>query len=171
MLLNIEQLSYWERKTYFEEVDFLIIGAGIVGFSTAIELKNKYPDAKILILERGYLPSGASSKNAGFACFGSVTELLDDLTKMDESKVWETVANRWNGLQNLKQLIGEKNLELESNGSWDLIMPDEINSISEINSKLPYLNAKIEEITGEKNVYQEDKNCASTFEFNGLQTA
>ena len=171
MLLNIEQLSYWERKTYFEEVDFLIIGAGIVGFSTAIELKNKYPDAKILILERGYLPSGASSKNAGFACFGSVTELLDDLTKMDESKVWETVANRWNGLQNLKQLIGEKNLELESNGSWDLIMPDEINSISEINSKLPYLNAKIEEITGEKNVYQEDKNCASTFEFNGLQTS
>ncbi len=171
MLLNIEQLSYWERKTYFEEVDYLIIGAGIVGFSTAIELKNKYPDAKILILERGYLPSGASSKNAGFACFGSVTELLDDLTKMDESKVWETVANRWNGLQNLKQLIGEKNLELESNGSWDLIMPDEINSISEINAKLPYLNAKIEEITGEKNVYQEDKNCASTFEFSGLQTS
>ena len=171
MLLNIEQLSYWERKTYFEEVDFLIIGAGIVGFSTAIALKKKYPDAKILILERGYLPAGASSKNAGFACFGSVTELLDDLTKMDESKVWETVANRWNGLQNLKQLIGEDNLELESNGSWDLIMPDEINSISEINSKLPYLNAKIEEITGEKNVYQEDKNCATTFGFNGLQTS
>ena len=171
MLLNIEQLSYWERKTYFEEVDFLIIGAGIVGFSTAIELKKKYPDAKILILERGYLPSGASSKNAGFACFGSVTELLDDLTKMDESNVWETVANRWNGLQNLKQLIGKDNLELESNGSWDLIMPDEINSITEINSKLPYLNAKIEEITGEKNVYQEDKKCASTFGFNGLQTS
>ena len=171
MLLNIEQLSYWERKTYFEEVDFLIIGAGIVGFSTAIALKKKYPDAKILILERGYLPAGASSKNAGFACFGSVTELLDDLTKMDESKVWETVTNRWNGLQNLKQLIGEDNLELESNGSWDLIMPDEINSISEINSKLPYLNAKIEEITGEKNVYQEDKNCATTFGFNGVQTS
>jgi gamma-glutamylputrescine oxidase len=171
MLLNIEQLSYWERKTYFEDVDFLIIGAGIVGFSTALELKKKYPDAKILILERGFLPSGASSKNAGFACFGSVTELLDDLTKMDESKVWETVANRWNGLQNLKQLIGEENLELESNGSWDLIMPDEMNSISEINSKLPYLNAKIEEITGEKNVYQEDKNCASSFGFNGLQTS
>ncbi len=171
MLLNIEQLSYWERKTYFEDVDFLIIGAGIVGFSTALELKKKYPDAKILILERGFLPSGASSKNAGFACFGSVTELLDDLTKMDESKVWETVANRWSGLQNLKQLIGEENLELESNGSWDLIMPDEMNSISEINSKLPYLNAKIEEITGEKNVYQEDKNCATTFGFNGLQTS
>jgi glycine/D-amino acid oxidase-like deaminating enzyme len=171
MLLNIEQLSYWERKTYFEEVDFLIIGAGIVGFSTAIELKKKYPDAKILILERGYLPSGASSKNAGFACFGSVTELLDDLTKMDESNVWDTVANRWNGLQNLKQLIGNENLELESNGSWDLIMPDEINSISEINSKLPYLNAKIEEITGAKNVYQEDRNCALTFGFNGLQTS
>jgi len=50
-------------------------------------------------------------------------------------------------------------------------MPDEINSISEITSKLPYLNAKIEEITGEKNVYLEDKNCSSTFGFNGLQTS
>ncbi len=92
-MLNIEELSYWERKTYFEEVDFLIIGAGIVGYSAALELREKYPHAKILILERGFLPSGASTKNAGFACFGSATELLDDLTRMDEDKVWSTVQN------------------------------------------------------------------------------
>ena len=37
-VLSIDQLSYWERKTYFENIDFLIIGAGIVGYSAAIEL-------------------------------------------------------------------------------------------------------------------------------------
>ena len=96
-LLNIEQLSYWERTTHFDGIDFLIIGAGIVGFSAAIEVKKKYPGAKIVILERGYLPTGASSKNAGFACFGSVTELVDDLSKMGEDSVFETVGKRWEG--------------------------------------------------------------------------
>jgi glycine/D-amino acid oxidase-like deaminating enzyme len=171
MMLNIEQLSYWERKTYFEDIDFLIVGAGIVGFSAALTLKDKYPDAKVLIIERGYLPSGASSKNAGFACFGSVTELLDDLSKMEESKVWETVAKRWNGLQNLRKLIGDESLELEINGSWDLILPTEKDQISMINEKLPYLNEQIFKITGEKDVYSEDKNCMTKFGFQGVETS
>lgn len=170
-MLNIEQLSYWERKTYFEDIDFLIIGAGIVGFSTAIELKEKYPDAKVLIIERGYLPSGASSKNAGFACFGSVTELLDDLSSTEESKVWETVAKRWNGLQKLRSLIGDDSLELEINGSWDLILPSEKEQISSINEKIPYLNEQIFKITGEKNVYSEDRDSLSKFGFQGVETS
>lgn len=171
MMLNIEQLSYWERKTYFEDIDFLIIGAGIVGFSTAIELKEKYPDAKVLIIEKGYLPSGASSKNAGFACFGSVTELLDDLSSTEESKVWETVAKRWNGLQKLRSLIGDDSLELEINGSWDLILPSEKEQISSINEKIPYLNEQIFKITGEKNVYSEDRDSLLKFGFQGVETS
>ena len=94
-MLNIEQLSFWEKQSYFEEIDFLIVGAGIVGYSSAIHLQEKYPNASILIVERGYLPSGASSKNAGFACFGSATELLDDLDQIDEATVWSTVQKRW----------------------------------------------------------------------------
>ena len=80
-MLQLNQLSFWERKAFFEGIDFTIIGAGIVGYSTAIQIKEKYPNARVLILEKGYLPSGASSKNAGFACFGSPTELFDDSPK------------------------------------------------------------------------------------------
>ncbi|MGH8374826.1 MAG: FAD-dependent oxidoreductase, partial [Pseudomonas sp.] len=32
--------------------DFIIIGAGIVGMSTAMQLTQVYPDAKILLLEK-----------------------------------------------------------------------------------------------------------------------
>ena len=39
--LNIDSFSFWERKTYFENIDFLIVGAGIVGYTTALELKKK----------------------------------------------------------------------------------------------------------------------------------
>jgi glycine/D-amino acid oxidase-like deaminating enzyme len=171
MMLNIEQLSYWERKTYFENIDFLIIGAGIVGLSAGIELKQKYPKAKVLIVERGFLPSGASTKNAGFACFGSASELLDDLSKIDEGKVWETVSKRWNGLQNLRSLIGDEFLELESNGSWDLILPSEKDQIPLINEKLAYINDKVLTITGEKEVFSEDKTCSLKFGFSGVETS
>ena len=105
-MLNIKELSYWELDTYFCDVDFLIVGAGIVGYSTALEIKKRNPTSKVLLLERGFLPTGASSKNAGFACFGSATELIDDLSHISEKEVWETVEMRWKGLQNLKKIIG-----------------------------------------------------------------
>ena len=71
--------SYWENKELIGDNDIVIIGSGITGLSTAIHLKRTSPSLKILILERGVLPWGASTKNAGFACFGSLGEVLDDL--------------------------------------------------------------------------------------------
>ena len=35
-MLRIDNLSYWEKSTYLENIDFHIIGSGIVGLSTAI---------------------------------------------------------------------------------------------------------------------------------------
>ena len=116
-----EKISYWEQKTFFNDIDYIIIGAGIVGYSTALSLRKLSPTAKILILERGNLPSGASSKNAGFACFGSATELYSDLQLNNEEEVWNTVKKRWDGLQNLRLLIGDDNLKFQNLGSWDLI--------------------------------------------------
>ncbi|MCF8415283.1 MAG: FAD-binding oxidoreductase [Crocinitomicaceae bacterium] len=170
-MLNIEQLSFWEKQSYFEEIDFLIVGAGIVGYSTAIHLQEKYPNASILIVERGYLPSGASSKNAGFACFGSATELLDDLDQMDENTVWSTVQKRWEGLNYLKSIIGESNLELEVNGSWDILTTKNADKIPFVRSKIDYLNQQIEAITGEKKVYSEDLGLSKEFNFQGIETS
>mgnify|MGYP003533971316 CR=1 FL=1 len=72
--------SYWEIKNWFTAVDFTIVGSGIVGLHCALTLREKYPNSKILVLEKGILPQGASTKNAGFACFGSASEILDDST-------------------------------------------------------------------------------------------
>jgi glycine/D-amino acid oxidase-like deaminating enzyme len=170
-MLNIEQLSFWEKQSYFEEIDFLIVGAGIVGYSSAIHLQEKYPNASILIVERGYLPSGASSKNAGFACFGSATELLDDLDQIDEATVWSTVQKRWEGLNYLKSIIGESNLELEVNGSWDILTTKNADKIPFVRSKIDYLNQQIEAITGEKKVYSEDLQLSKKFNFQGVETS
>lgn len=169
MMLNIQQLSYWERNTYFDQIDFVVLGAGIVGCSTALHLRKKYPAAKIVILERGFLPMGASTKNAGFACFGSVTELIDDLSHIPEDEVWLTVQKRWEGLIYLKEVIGEQNMDFQNNGSWDLI--DEHTDEHPYKEKLPFLNDKIARITNQKSVYSQEESIGQKFGFQKIKSS
>jgi gamma-glutamylputrescine oxidase len=89
-------LSYWERKTWLANIDFAIIGSGIVGLNCALSLRKKFPKSKIVIFEKGMLPSGASTKNAGFACYGSLSEILDDLDSHSEEEVISIIKNRMN---------------------------------------------------------------------------
>lgn len=55
-------LSYWERTSWFSNIDFTIVGSGIVGLNCALELRRQHPKAHILILEKGKLPQGASTR-------------------------------------------------------------------------------------------------------------
>ena len=112
--------SYWELKEWFSNIDFTIVGSGIVGLNCALELKKKYPEAKIVILEKGMLPQGASTKNAGFACFGSLSELIDDLSSHTEQEVYNLVENRWKGLQLLRSNLGDKNIDFQQNKGFEL---------------------------------------------------
>jgi glycine/D-amino acid oxidase-like deaminating enzyme len=112
--------SYWELKEWFTNIDFTIVGSGIVGLNCALELKKKHPVAKIIILEKGMLPQGASTKNAGFACFGSLSELIDDLSSHTEQEVYNLVENRWKGLQLLRNNLGDKNIDFQQNKGFEL---------------------------------------------------
>jgi gamma-glutamylputrescine oxidase len=133
--------SYWELKRYFNLYDLIIIGSGIVGLSAAISFKEKHRKAKILILEKGILPDGASTKNAGFACFGSAGELLDDLGKMTEKNVWETVSMRYEGLQLLRSRLKDKNIDFRLHGGFELF--DKKLEYDSCIEKLAYLNSQM----------------------------
>jgi glycine/D-amino acid oxidase-like deaminating enzyme len=167
-MLLFNELSFWERSIYIEGNDFIIIGSGIVGLTTSLFLKKKYPNSKILILERGYLPSGASTKNAGFACFGSPTELFDDLQKLSEKKVWDTFEMRFNGLKTLFDLVNPNLFNYEKCASWDLIQ----NSDQKLSSDfIAYLNENAKRITKNENVYSEDNSAIQKFDFAHIKTA
>lgn len=112
--------SYWELKEWFTNIDFTIVGSGIVGLNCALQLKKQHPKAKIVILEKGMLPQGASTKNAGFACFGSMSELIDDLNTHTEQEVFNLVDKRWKGLQLLRQNLGDKNIDFQQNFGFEL---------------------------------------------------
>lgn len=118
--------SYWELKEWFTNVDFTVVGSGIVGLNCALQLKKNYPKAKILILEKGILPQGASTKNAGFACFGSLSELIDDLHTHTEEEVFNLVKKRWEGLQLLRTTLGDKNIDFQQNKGYELFLTVEL---------------------------------------------
>ena len=113
-------LSYWEIKTWLTNVDFTIVGSGIVGLNCAIQLKKRFPKSQILILEKGILPQGASTKNAGFACFGSLSEIIDDLKYHSKDEVLELITNRIEGLQLLRETLGDQIIDYQNLGGYEL---------------------------------------------------
>ncbi len=163
-------LSYWERSTFFDNIDVAVIGSGIVGLSCAIHLKEKHPFLKVVILERGPLPIGASTRNAGFACFGSVTELLDDLEQHGEDLVWQLVEKRYRGLQELRKKYGEKSLRFHSWGGYELFRNHEDEtSYDQAWSQLPYLNSTLKNITGLEATFLPADHKINEFGFSGIK--
>lgn len=128
-------LSFWERE-HFLKYDLVVIGAGIVGLSVAVQYAIKYPKKRVLVLERGLFPSGASSKNAGFACFGSLTEILDDLNNLSETEVSDLVKRRFSGLNAIRGFFGDELLGYQASGGYELITENEIEALF----KIDYIN-------------------------------
>ncbi|WP_445453580.1 NAD(P)/FAD-dependent oxidoreductase [Flavobacterium sp. 25HG05S-40] len=133
-------LSYWELKNWFTDVDFTIVGSGIVGLHCALRLREKFPNSKILVLEKGVLPQGASTKNAGFACFGSISEIIDDLKSHTEEEVVQLIQKRWNGLQLLRKNLGDDVIDFKPYGGYELFLKDDESSYAECLQKLPFIN-------------------------------
>ncbi len=118
-------ISFWEREQ-FTNYDYVVVGAGIVGCSTAYHLRKKYPQASIAIMERGIFPTGASTKNAGFACFGSLTELVDDMPGLGKDALLALVEKRWKGLHLLRKTLGDEKIDYQCNGGYELIRDKEM---------------------------------------------
>ncbi len=146
-------LSYWE-KTSLLNYDVIVVGSGIVGLSTALSVKEKSPGQRVLVLERAILPTGASTKNAGFACIGSLTEILDDLNNMPQEEVLSLVELRLKGLLRLRQRLGDDKIAYAAEGSYELISAAEIgclDKLEEVNTLLqPIINTKAFSLCNQK---------------------
>lgn len=133
-------ISAWEQSTYFAPKDVVIIGCGFVGLWTALELINKYPKMQITILERGVIPSGASTRNAGFSCFGSVSELMYDIALMGEANMLETVKMRYDGLQKIQRTFDKKVIDYDQFGGYELFEKNGPYDIQQLDKDIAYLN-------------------------------
>jgi len=116
----MRNISYWELESYFKNIDDLVVGGGIVGLSTAVYLKMKFPARRVVVVERDAFSAGASTKNAGFACFGSPSEIASDLVKMSEADVVSLIRFRYEGLNALRSLLGDDAVGYKPCGGFEL---------------------------------------------------
>lgn len=150
--MNVPDISFWEAETYFAPQDYIIVGAGLLGLWSAYELKQSLPNAKITILERGVIPTGASTRNAGFACFGSPTEMLSDIERMGEEEMWKLVEMRYKGIQKIRKVLGDEIIEFDGSGGFECYVNGKHNII-ELENHIEYLNKGMQSITGIDNTF------------------
>lgn len=160
-------LSYWERESFFN-YDVIIIGSGIVGLNAAIHLKKMVPSLKIALLESGFLPSGASTKNAGFACFGSISELIEQEEKASLDGLALLIEKRWKGLLKLRNLLGDNTIDYQCLGGYELFKKGDHLLASKCVAKIEHYNQLTRNIVG-SNAFSTQPEKASAFGFGPIE--
>lgn len=158
--------SYWERTAFIDHADVIIIGSGLVGLSAALHLKKRQPTLKVLVLERGFLPSGASTKNAGFACFGTVSEQISTINQSSEDEAMRLVAYKWRGLQRLRENLGDANIDYRQHGGHELFMEDETEAAKGSIDQIDRLNNLLKQAIDQPDIYAVADAKIADFGFN-----
>ena len=152
-------ISVWELETFYRKRDIIIIGAGFTGLWAAISIKEKYPEKSVLIIERSSIPLGASTRNAGFACFGSLTEIIADSEKMGWGKTLDLVKMRFEGLKKIQNYFKNSEIDFELNGGFEILNHESpLQRIDEVNKKL-------KSITGLEEIYFLNQSKIKEFGF------
>lgn len=143
-------ISIWEKETFFAPQDIIIVGSGFVGLWSAFYLKKKNPKLKIIIVDSGFIPTGASTRNAGFACFGSLSEVVHDAQTMSTDKMLQLVEMRYKGLQRIQKYFGDKSIDFELCGGYELYNPSDKISSEQLQENIEYINSIFKPITQKK---------------------
>lgn len=140
-------IAYWERKMGLDNCDVLVVGAGIVGLAAALELRSLSDQTQITVLDRSPFSDGGSSRNAGFACFGSPRELLEDIASHGEAAMCENVGRRLRGLGRLRSVLGDGAIGYAPTGSLEVTLPGDTRPAT-TPAEIARLNALLAGVTG-----------------------
>lgn len=143
--------SIWEKDAWHNNPDLIIVGGGITGASTALFYKQKHPDHEVILVDRGVTPIGASTRNAGFTCIGSMSEHLADVDIAGMQTVINRIERRWNGLKLLRKTMGEKEIGYENTGGYEIFTNTLL--FEKCIEHVEEMNMRLHDRLGEKDVY------------------
>ncbi len=132
--------TYWEQTSFYRHRDVVVIGAGIVGISTALQIRKMHPDWSIVVIDRHPSTLGASTRNAGFACTGSPSELAFDLKSSGLEALSTLVKMRWDGLHLLRRWVGDVQMDYAKLGGYEVFRPQDREAYEISMQALPLLN-------------------------------
>ncbi len=167
MSKNHANYSFWEKNRELFTGDILIVGGGLVGLSIGIAIQKQKKQLKQRLLKIcivDQLPTGqagASTRNAGFACFGSPTEILDDLTREGENQTVNRISNRISGLSTWKNWIPSNKIEWNDCSGYEVFEREEEMNFQEVLDKLPYLNKIGKAASGNPMIYSKYQRISS----------
>lgn len=162
-------ISIWEKETFFAPQDVIILGSGFVGLWSAFYLKKKHPKLKVSVLDRGIIPTGASTRNAGFACFGSLSELVYDARTMGSDKMLQLVEMRYKGLERIRKYFDKEVIDFDLCGGYELFDPGSSPASEEIDNHIEYINSLLKPVTGTKKTFRKADDRISTYGFGQTQ--
>ena len=160
-------ISIWEQESFFAKRDVIIIGGGLAGLWCAYELLQKNPSLQLLILDSGIIPAGASTRNAGFACFGSPTELLSDAQTMGEERMLQLAEMRYKGIQKIRRVLGEATIDYDNSGGYECLR-NELHNTEEIVEKLLWLNTSLKNVTASDKIFAVANEKLTQYGFQGF---
>jgi len=146
-------LSIWEQEYFYAPKDIIIVGAGLMGLWTTWELLQRNPSLQITLLEKSTTPLGASTRNAGFACFGSPTELMSDMETMGINDMLEVVEMRYKGIEKIKQHFPEATIGFEHCGGYECINQDS-RFWPALDDRISQLNKLLKNITDNRSIFK-----------------
>jgi gamma-glutamylputrescine oxidase len=155
--------SLWEKESFYSPSDIVIAGSGFAGLWSAYYLKKKHPRLSVTIIDRGIIPSGASTRNAGFACFGSVTELIKDTAMMGEERMLWLVEMRYKGLSKIRKLFSKKDIDYVDSGGYEIIPSFKDDRYSELGWQVKWLNKVVGPVLGRRKIYKFDDDKIKDF--------
>lgn len=146
---QLHQVSLWEKEVFPHSFDVVIVGSGIVGLNAAISLAEEAPALKVAVVDQWYYPLGASTRNAGFATFGSLSELVSDIAERGWDACLELVRQRWEGLRMLKKRVEPAEMEFHVHGGHEIFRNEDMQLWELAAPMVDELNVHLREIVGE----------------------
>jgi gamma-glutamylputrescine oxidase len=162
------QVSLWEKESFYRPADIIIIGIGFAGLWTALELKKKRPGVNILMVDRGIIPTGASTRNAGFSCFGSATELLYDERTLGQDKMLMLATLRYEGLRHINETFRPKDISYQQCGGYELLTSHGSYNVASLKHDLKHLNRVLNKTFKEQKIFRVADKKLRKFGFSGV---
>ncbi len=135
--IDLENQKINEPLRGSHKADIVIVGGGYTGLSAAYNIRKKYPEKHIVLLEGACCGYGASGRNGGF-CIN--TSLLDWDQKDPDRRQKDLEVSSY-GLNQIKKVISEHGVEcdFEENGMLEVALDEkQTQALEEYRSELKF---------------------------------